>query len=725
VAKLSLSQALTLAQEHLAAGRLAEAETVGRIVADTVPEDPQAEILLAAVCQARGDRASAAEHLAQACVRQPQNADLWLRLVAAWETLRRWDAVESAAGRLLELRPGDPHVENSLANALQAQGKLDEAEAIYRHALGTAPQTERIWSNLGTLLQRRNRLAEAEQAYRHAIDIDPLQPQPLNNLGTILRTLGRNEEAEKAYRRALAIRPTYAEAQFNLGCLLQSIGKADAAEAAYRGALTIEPGYVKAAYNLATVLDRPGRLADAEQAYRHVLAMTPDHPSARLNLGNLLHNASRFDEADEQYRRAMEIDSHAAAAHSNLLTNAQYRPGVTAAEIFRSHHKWDRRHAASLAFAASPAPHRPDADRPLRLGFVSADLGRHPAGYFLVAMLEALDRREFSVYCYSDRPREDDLSARIRAAAHTWRRTASLSHEALAEQIRADEIDLLFDLSGHMAGNRLLSLARRPAPVQLTWISYPGTTGVSAIDYLMADRHHVPAGAERFCRERVLRMPEGYVCYAPPNYAPPVGPLPAEAAGHITFACFNKPAKINPELVALWAEILAQLPDARLVLKYAGLDDPSMQARYAGMFSAQGVARHRLDLLGESPHEELLGCYNRVDVALDTRPYSGGLTTCEALWMGVPVVTWPGETFAGRHALSHLSTVGVEGTVATSAADYVARAVQLAGDRDRLASIRAGLRPRMAASPLCDAARFAADFQRLMRRAWHKCRDSR
>ncbi len=719
MAKLSLSEALTLANQHLAAGRLAEAESIGRLVVQTAPDEPRAEVLLASVCQTRGDRAGAVEHLERACGLQPDNVALWVSLVSLGENLGRWELVKTATRRALQLQPNSPELENSLANVLFLEGQLDEAEAFYRQALAAAPQMARVWSNLGALLQRRDQPAEAEQAYRQALAIDPRQPQAFSNLATVLLALGRLAEAEAACRQALALHPGYAEATFNLGCVLQALERPAEAEAAYHQTLALSPGYEKAAYNLATTLDRAGRLAQAEEAYRDVLARNPRHASAAMNLGNLLHNASRFDEADEQYRQAMAVGSHAASGHANLLLNAQYRPGVTAAALFAAHSQWGQQHADPLTATATPAANSPEPDRPLRLGLVSADLGRHPVGYFLVSTLEAWDREQFPIYCYSDRTTEDDLSQRIRATAHTWRRTARLSHDALAEQIRADGIDVLFDLAGHMAGNRLLLFARRPAPVQITWIGYPGTTGLAAIDYLLADRHHVPPGAEQFCREQVLRMPEGYVCYAPPDDAPPIGPQPALSAGHVTFACFNKPAKINAELAALWAQILDRLPTARLLLKYPGLDDPTMQARYRQMFRDTGVAVERLELSGESPHKELLDGYNRVDVALDTRPYSGGLTTCEALWMGVPVITWPGATFAGRHALSHLSSAGLEGTIATSGEDYVARAVAWASDLERLAKLRATLRERMRASPLCDAPRFAAEFQRLLRRIWH------
>ena len=340
--------------------------------------------------------------------------------------------------------------------------------------------------------------------------------------------------------------------------------------------------------------------------------------------------------------------------------------------------------------------------RRLRLGFVSPDFCQHPVGFFLIRALENLDRREAEIVCYNDRAAKDRLTSRFQAAASLWRDVLGWNHERLAAQIRDDKIDILFDLAGHTAHNRMLTFVRKPAPIQITWIGYEGTTGLSAIDYLLADRYMVPEAAEAYYREKVLRLPDCYLCYDPPEDAPAVSALPALRSGRVTFASCNNLAKINAEVVAAWAEILRRVPRARLLLKYRGLEDEGLRARYLDLFAAQGIAADRLDIEGWSPLGELLARHDGIDVALDPFPFAGGVTTCNALWMGVPVVTWPGETFASRHALSYLSTVGLTETIAGSREEYVEIAVRLAADLPRLAAIRAGLRQQMAASPLCD-----------------------
>jgi predicted O-linked N-acetylglucosamine transferase (SPINDLY family) len=295
-----------------------------------------------------------------------------------------------------------------------------------------------------------------------------------------------------------------------------------------------------------------------------------------------------------------------------------------------------------------------------------------------------------------------------------------VSHAALAEQIRADTVDILFDLAGHTGGNRLLVFARKPAPIQITWLGYVGTTGLAAMDYLLADRWQVPPPAEVHYRERVLRLADGYVCYDPPADAPPVAPLPALQRGCVTFGSFNNPAKITPQVVEVWSRILARAAGARLVLKSHGFDQPSVRRHFAELFAARGIDPARLELLGPSPHRELLEHYGRIDLALDPFPYNGGLTTCEALWMGVPVITCPGETFAGRHSLGHLSNVGLTETIARDLEQYVEIAVSWAKDLARLTAVRGGLRGRVAASPLCDGPRFAANLLARLREAWQR-----
>ncbi len=411
----------------------------------------------------------------------------------------------------------------------------------------------------------------------------------------------------------------------------------------------------------------------------------------------------------------LELTPNDAEKHSNLLLTLQYCQGISLEALFDAHAAYDRQHAVALRGPAIPKTHGPEQ---LRLGFVSADLGRHPVGNFVVKALENLRQHSVETFCYSDRIVKDDMTRRIQSAATLWRDVHGTSDEQLAMQIREDRVDILIDLAGHTAHNRLLVFARKPAPIQITWIGYEGTTGLSAMDYLIADRQLIPTGSERYYHEKLLFLPDGYLCYEPPDVAPPVGPLPLIKNGYPTFGSFNNLAKITPQVIDVWSKILRRLKTARLMLKYRGLGDPRVKQRFLDAFAAQGIELERLDLLPPSSYGDYLATYHQVDVALDPFPFTGGATTCEALWMAVPVITYPGETFANRHSLSHLANVGLTETTATNLDEYVELAIAWASDIPRLAALRASLRERMAASPLCDGTRFAAHFVSMLQNIW-------
>jgi predicted O-linked N-acetylglucosamine transferase (SPINDLY family) len=628
----------------------------------------------------------------------------------------RLEAAEALYRRILQADPEQADALHLLGLVAYRLGRYAEAVDCMGRAIARRPQVAVMHSNLGAAYRAWGKLDEAVACCRRGAQLDPHNAQAHNNLGNALNDQSRPAEAAASFRQALELSPDFAEAHNNLGTVLERQGRLDEAGACYARALRIRPRYAEALNNLGALWEERGKPDQAAACCRQALEVQPDFAEAHNNLGNVLLGLGMPDDAASHYRRALEIRPAYAIAHSNALGCQHYRPGVTPQELAAAHAEWDRRHAAPLRAAWRPhAPSR-DPERTLRLGFVSADFGCHPVGYFLVRTLEALRAERCEVVCYADGRKDDALTARLRAASTQWHDVQGDSADALAERIRADAIDILFDLAGHTRGNRLPVFARKPAPIQITWIGYPGTTGLAAMDYLLADPRQIPPHAEGDYCERVLRMPEGYVCYDPPADAPAVGPLPAQ----VTFGSFNNPAKITPQVVAVWAELLRQTPASRLVMKFRGLDEPSVAGRLAGLFAGQGIDPARLELLGGTQHAELLGQYGRIDVALDTFPYSGGLTTCEALWMGVPVVTCPGATFASRHSLSHLTSVGLTETIAPDLDAYVEVARALAGDLPRLAAIRERLRGQMAASPLCDGPRFAGHLMALLRGVWRR-----
>ena len=671
----------------------------------------------------------------------------------------RLQTAEQIYRQVLQVEPNQAHAIHLLGMIAHRLGKLDQAVACCRRAVELKPDYAEAHGSLGMAFKDLGKIDEAVACYRRCLELQPGYAEGYNNLGAAYKEQGKLDDAVACCRRAVDLKPEYVEAHCNLGNVLRDQGKLDDAVACCRRALQLKPDFPVAHNNLGNALRDQDKLDEAVACYRHSLELQPDYAEAHNNLGNALKDQGNPDEAIACYRRSLELQPDYAVAHSNLLFALQYCAGITPAALAEAHAEYDHRHAASLlppsrpisrmsrrgagGEAGSPSAPCPDPLLPqegapvrparLRLGFVSPDLGRHPVGYFLVRVLENLDQEQHDKIAYSDRIVQDDLTHRLQAAVTQWRDVSGMSDPQLAEQIRADRIDILFDLAGHTAHNRLLVFARKPAPIQVTWAGYVGTTGLKAIDYLLADRYEVPPGAESHYQERVLRMPDGYVCYDPPAYAPPVAPLPALGRGQhphplplsrwargagVTFGCFNNPAKITPHVIEVWARILRRLPGARLVLKFAGWNQSAVARRFTEMFVAHAIDPGRLELLGRSPHAELLAEYNRIDLALDPFPYGGGLTTCEALWMGVPVITCPFETFASRHSLSHLSAMGLTETVARDLDEYVELAVSLAGDWPRLADLRAGLRPRMAASPLCDGKRFATNLSSILHSVW-------
>jgi protein O-GlcNAc transferase len=397
-----------------------------------------------------------------------------------------------------------------------------------------------------------------------------------------------------------------------------------------------------------------------------------------------------------------------------------YAPGFDAEALYAEARRWATAHAEALTAQAPAHRNERSPNRRLRIGYVSSDLRQHPVGFFFAPVFTHHDKQAFELIGYAGVRHPDALTAQCQACADRWHEVAALSDEALAERIRTDCIDILVDLSGHTRGHRLLTFARKPAPVQVTAGGHYDTTGMTAIDYLISDRFHTPPGAERYFSEALIRLPHDYICYGAPEYAPAVSEPPMLKQGYITFGCFNNLAKVTPEVITLWAKILKALPGARLRLQTRELGDSATCARYHALFKEAGVAASRIALHGHIPHRQLLGAYGEIDIALDPFPYSGGLTTCEALWMGVPVITLTGHNFCGRHSTSHLANAGLPELITTTPEAYVTTALALAQDPGRLTSLRQDLRQRVAASPLCDAEGYTRELEAAYRGMWER-----
>ena len=715
-----IDETFSSAVRHHQAGRLPAAEQLYRQILAAEPKHAGAWHLLGVVAHQVGNHEVAIQCIEHAISLNESDATFHSNLGEAYRALRKTPQAIACYQRALQLKPDLAGIHYNLGNAWKDQGQLLEAIACYRRAVQLKPDYVEAHNNLGNALKEQQQTAEAIACFQRVLRIRPDFADAHSNLGLALQAEGRVAEAIACFQRAIELKPDSAEACSNLGNALREQGQAAEAIACFQQALRWKPDFAEAHFNLGYALQDQGRLTAAVACCRRAVQLKPDYAEAHNNLGVILKDQGQLTEAIACFQRSMQLKPEYTSAESNFLLTLQYRSGVTLRELAEAHQQFQRRHAAALRSAWPTHDNDRDPERRLRLGFLSPDFRRHPVGYFLIQVLEHLDRKECDPVCYCDRKTHDELTARFVSAASTWNVVVGQSNERLAQQIRADRIDILFDMAGHTAHARPLVFARKPAPIQIGWIGYEGTTGLEATDYLLADRYVIPPESEPYYQERVLRMPGGYVCYDPPAAAPSVGPLPALAHGYVTFCSFNNLAKITPEVVATWAKILRRMPKSRLLMMYRGLGDEDVAARYRALFADAGVAAPQLELRPPTSFAEYLATYQQVDVALDPFPFTGGATTCESLWMGVPVITCPGETFAGRHTLSHLAGAGLTETIAGNLEEYVDLAVSWASDLPRLAALRARLRQQMAASPLCDGQRCADQLTALLRDVWRR-----
>ena len=644
----------------------------------------------------------------------PQAFDLALRRHQAG----RLAEAEALYRQILAVQPNHADALHLLGVMAQQVGRHDLALELIRKAIVLDPNNPFACCNLGATLAAQGQFDEAVVAYRRALELKPDYPEAHNNLGDALMDRGQPGDAIAACRRALELKPDFPEAHYNLGNALKERGQLGEAIANYRRALELKPGSPETYNNLGIALWDRGQFDEAIAAYRHALDLKPDLTEAHHNLGNALRDQGELDEAIAAYRRALDLKPEHGWVHSNLIYTLNFHPGYDAQAIARECARWEQQHAAPLRASVRPLGNNRDPARRLKVGYVSANFFAQAESYFIVPLFEAQDHRLHEIHAYSDAQRPDPITGRLKDSVDVWRDVRGLSDEQLARQIREDNIDVLIDLNMHMGRNRLPVFARQPAPVQVAWLAYPGGTGLRGIGYRLTDSHMEPSGAKpAWPAEEPVRLADCWCCYHPVVESPEVNELPALSAGGVTFGSLNSFIKINARVLTLWVRMLEAVKGSRLLML---CPEGRTRERVRAFFGAQGIAPERVELAGFVPRWEYLMLYQRIDIGLDPFPYNGITTTCDALWMGVPVVTLPGLMPASRAGLSLLSTVGLAEFAVNSEEDYVQLAVKLAGDVPRLAQLRATLRPRMQSSPLMDAPRFARNVEAAYRSMWQR-----
>lgn len=653
----------------------------------------------------------------------------------------------------LEQRPAWAAAHNNLAMALRHQGDHAAAEKHFRRALADEPDLVGALRNLGGLLVEQNQLDEAEIVLSRAANLQPDNAGVFYNWALSALVAGRLPDSIIRLEQATTLNPSFAPAWVNLGLCYRRLGDVDRARTSYEKAIEVDPGLFDAHLNIAKLATRMGDYVRAKEAGAAALGLNPESEEAHYNIGYLHTRIPEYQAALHHYERALEINPNAeeaannrarpllslgrrteaydslkkaveidplyAAAHSNMIFFMQYDPLVSAQDIWAEARSWNEKYTPPSV--TSPTPTSRDPDRVLRVGYLSPHLVQHPIGYFLEPVLAHHSTEQVEVICYDDSEVRDEQKEALKAAINPLHDVSTIGHDALAERIRADGIDILVDLDGHSGPNRLPVFARRGAPIQITWAGYVGTTGLDAMDYLITDSRQTVDADLPLMTEQPVYMPGNYVTLAPIDSAPAVGSSPSQENGFVTFACFNGLDKINEAVVTVWADVLKAVPGSQLRLVTFDLADATVRARIEQMFAEHGISADRLRLKGKLSRADLLAAYNTIDIALDPFPYSGGLTTLEALWMGVPVITKrDGDRFASRHSTTHLTAVGLTEFIADDAEDYVARAVSLAADADRRANLRVTLRETMRSSPLCNGAAFTQALENAYRIMWQR-----
>jgi predicted O-linked N-acetylglucosamine transferase (SPINDLY family) len=718
----SQQHAFERALAHHGAGRLREAELLYRAFLREQPRHALALHNLAVIALQNGHPAPAVELLRQAAALDPADVGTRIYLAHALCASDRGDQALPILPTLRNCTPEDAPALLRLGLALQQAGFREQAIGIYRQTIQLAPAMADAHCNLGDCLRAQGLPEEALAAFENALAANPRHVQSLYNLAVVRSERGEFEASIALYHRVLEIDPRHVMTLGNLGNLLCTQDQTDRGIELYRRAIAIDPSQSLVHYNLALALQQKRLIDESLAAYRDAISADPDNGKAWNNLANLLADTGDLDTAISAYRTAIQCNPTRSHYHGNLIFHLHQLPGCDSRIIASELRDWDNNYARplrpSLGSPSTFLDRDRNPDRPLRVGYVSSDFWAHASALFLVPLFQH-HTDQVETFCYCINARVDDTTARMRSLVQHWRDISNQSDEAAAAQIRADQIDILVDLKLHTAENRLLLFARKPAPVQITWLGYPGSTGLAEMDYRLSDPYLDPPERDpSVYSEQKLLLPDTFWCYDPLDGADlHIGPLPALRNGYITFGCLNNFSKINPMMLSIWAQAMRKLDGSRLLLRAS---PGGHRRRTLDHFSKHGIDSARIDFVDFLPRRQYLQLYNEIDITLDSHPYNGHTTSLDSFWMGVPVVSLVGQTAVSRAGLSQLSNLGLQHLAADSPERFADNAIDLASDLPRLEELRRALRNRMQRSPLMDHPRFARNMEAAYRIAWRK-----
>ena len=753
----NIEQILLEAEKTFRSAHLTQSEALYQQILAREPKHPDALHGFGLIKYESGDLDQAITLIEQAIEGRPDFAEACNNAAKIYAELEQWDEVVAKCLQAIKAVSVLVKAHIKLGVLYQAQHRLEEAKQYFQKILINKPNLTAARDSLGNVLrgitrvlvainqtetgqsisklshhqqseatklfnqgiggERQGMLNAAMAFYQQTIEVKPDFTGAYNNLGMLLMLQGRYPEALINFLSVVSLEPNVFIGHSNISNVLRHQKRLDDAVDSIRQAITLEPKRAHLYVNLALLLKEQGELEYAAAETGKALQLQSDFVDAYLNLGHIRILEGRVREGIELRRKALKLNPNHVEAESALFISKHYLPDYSQKDLLEAARNWAARHTSAERCLPRP-DNSPDPRRRLRIGYVSGDFFRHPVASFIETILAHHDKTQYEVYCYYNSSESDNVTKRLWQYADHWRNIAGLADEKVARQIRGDGIDLLIDLTGHMDRNRLLTFALKPAPVQATWIGAPTTTGLTSMDYIIADHFAIPDKKDSYYVEKVVRLPNAYMCFSPPDVATEPKQLPAIATGKITFGSFNNTSKITEEVITCWSRLLNILPESRLFLKYKAFGDAGVRQYYQGRFASQGVDAGRIKFCGATTLEQHFSAYNEVDIGLDPFPYNGATTTVEALWMGVPVVSLRGDRFVSRMGTTLLTNTGLKDCVVKTQDAYIAKAMDLAADLTRLAELRSGLRSQLLNSPLCDGPKFTRDLEAAYRSMW-------
>ncbi|GAB5497739.1 MAG: tetratricopeptide repeat protein [Pseudohongiellaceae bacterium] len=683
----------------------------------------------------------------------PNYSEAFANRGVALQAVNRLNEALDSLNLAIEVDPDNPRAYFNRGNVLREMGELDQAVASFDSALELLPEFPQAYCNRAATLVDLSHYQAALASYRKAVRLKPVYPEVFfsignvlklmgnvegalsnyeaaikqrpayveahNNRGVVLEELGRLEEALRSYTEALRLNPNYVEAYSNRGVALQELSQLDEALENFNFAIQLKPDYAQAYYNKANVLRDLGRLHEAHDNHTTAIGIRPGFAEAFANRGNVLQDLGRLEEARSDYEAAIVLDPDYELAYTSLLMLLNYMPEEDPGNRYELASKFGNlaRKLATRPFETYRCDISPEK---LRVGVVSGDLQSHPVGYFLESILAAMNGSTVELVAYSNSLYIDALTERLKPFFNAWHVLVGLSNQQAAGRIHQDGIHVLIDLSGHTQKHRLPVFCYRPAPIQVTWLGYFSTTGLKEIDYILGDPHVTPKHTTEQFTETIWRLPDSRWCASEPEYSIQLGPLPALTNGYITFGCFGNYTKINDQVISLWCEILAALPTSKLFLKAKQFRDELVISEAITRFTELGIETDRIIIEQPESRHHYFEVYNRIDITLDTFPFTGGTTSVDSLWMGVPVLTLAGDTMVARQGVGVLATAGLHDWIAKDREEYLRKAVQFAENLSGLETLRQGLRRQVTSSALFDAGTFAGHLQEALWAMWQK-----